>query len=169
MWTIFAFSNSVRNEPPWSCDIWLITIWPCLFSLSSTLFFSSSSHQMPVYLYTCMELDIYKQSTPETLHTTSCESSCVSMRPIIFYCCISLLHQEKEHFYRTPHQVPYTRVAWQQKTILQKWFAIPMAFLKQENGKLAIGYKYSQWLIARGTLPSLTHTWWCHRKVGKFA
>ena len=72
---------------------------------------------MPVYLNTYMELDIYKQSTLETPHPTSCESSCVSMR---------------------------------------------------ENKKLASGNKYSQWLIARGTLPSLTHTWWCHRKVGQF-
>ena len=29
-----------------------------------------------------MELDIYKQSTPETPHPTSCESSRVSMRKI---------------------------------------------------------------------------------------
>ena len=44
MWTVIAFSDFVRNELPRSHNVRLITIWPCLFSLSSTLFFSNSSH-----------------------------------------------------------------------------------------------------------------------------
>ena len=34
--TLIAFRNFVRNEPLWSCDVRLVTIWPHLISLSST-------------------------------------------------------------------------------------------------------------------------------------
>ena len=52
MRTLIAFKNFVRNEPPQSHDVRLVTIWPHLISLSSTSFISNSSHQTCVYYIT---------------------------------------------------------------------------------------------------------------------
>ena len=120
----------------------LITIWPHLLSLSSTLFFYSSYTLTPVSLGHCMALDIMQTIKPETPHPTSCESFCDSMGPFLFYCCGTPLYQKRQHFLRIPHQVSYTGVVGQQETLMQKCLTIPSTFLNQE--KVNIGkWKYT--------------------------
>ena len=64
-------SMTLGLDPPWSCAIRLITIWPHPLSLSSALFFYSSNHWTLVSLSHCMALDIMQIIKPETLHPTS--------------------------------------------------------------------------------------------------
>ena len=106
-------SVTMGLDTSWLHDIGPITIWPHPLSLSSALFFYSSNHWTPVSLSQCMALDIMPTIKPETLHPTSCESSCDSMGPFLFCCCGSPPYWEKQHFLRTLHQISYTGVAGQ--------------------------------------------------------
>ena len=58
-------SVTLGPDPPWLHDMRLITIWPHLLSLSSTLFFYSSYTLTPVSLGHCMALDIMQTIKPE--------------------------------------------------------------------------------------------------------